>query len=437
MKVGVVGLGHVGLVSAACFAHIGHEVSGVDADAERVEGLRRGRMPFFEPGLADLVERELDSGRLKVSSSLGSAVRGSTVLFICVGTPSKADGEADLIEIELLATGIARHADGYRLLVEKSTVPVTTGERVVRTVEREGGRWAIEVAANPEFLRQGSAIEDTLRPSRIVIGAPSTRATALLREVYGPIVERSGCPVIETDVATAELIKHASNAFLATKISFVNAVAEVCERAGADIEAVAHGMGLDPRIGPAFLQAGIGYGGSCLPKDLSAFSKLASGLGCELPLLEEVRAINERGPVRLLDKLRQELWHLAGKTIAVLGLAFKPGTDDMREAPAMRVVKALLEEGAGVTAYDPVAMPAAKELLPGVHFAATALDAAAGADAAVFLTDWDEFRALDLAALKRILRLPIVVDGRNIFAPDDMLRAGLIYQSMGRPPVHP
>lgn len=435
MRVGVIGLGHVGLVSAACFAHLGHEVVGVDADAERVEGLSQGRLPFFEPGLAELVEEGLSARRLRVSEDVGAAVRAAPIVLICVGTPSRPSGEADLVQVERLAQGIAEHLDGYLVLAEKSTVPIHTADRIARTVNRSAGGRPFDVISTPEFIRQGSAIADTLEPDRIVIGSGSRRATGIALQLYRPIIERSHCPVILTDVGTAELIKHASNAFLATKVSFVNAVAEVCERTGADVDDVARGMGLDPRIGPAFLRAGIGYGGSCLPKDVAAFQALADELGIGFPLLAGVQAINERGPGRVVEKLRQELWHLEGKTIAVLGLAYKPGTDDLREAPSLKVIEALLAEAADVVAFDPVAMPEAKHVLSNVRFAATALEAVTGADAAVFVTEWNEFRGLDLGALRTAMRLPVVVDGRNLFRPEEMRRAGFAYHSIGRVPV--
>ncbi len=437
MRVGVLGLGHVGLVTAACLAELGHTVTGSDADPERLEDLRHGRVPFYEPGLEELVGSGLRLGRLRFTDNVGENVGSSAVLFICVGTPNGADGAPYLLQVERLAQDMAEHLEGYRVIVEKSTVPVTTGERLARTLERHRGRRDFDVVSNPEFLREGSAVEDTMRPARIVIGAAWERAADVVEEVYRPIVEATGCPVIRTDVRTAELIKHASNAFLATKISFINAIAEVCEEACADVEVVAEGIGLDPRIGRAFLGAGIGYGGSCLPKDVSGFVAMARELGCELSLLDEVRRVNDRAPSRIVDKLRDELWHLEGKTVAVLGLAFKAGTDDVREAPALRLIDALTAEGTNVAAYDPAAMPAAKELLPRVRLATSPADAATDADAVVIVTDWDEFRTIDLEELRSVMRFPIVVDGRNLFAPETMRRAGFHYASVGRPAVSP
>ncbi len=438
MKIGIVGAGHVGLVSAACFARVGHEVVAVDAVTEKIEKLRRGVLPFFEPNLDELVDEGLSSGRLRFSEDIRDAVDGADAVFICVGTPAKANGEADLSQVEGVAHQLAQHLDGhYTVLVEKSTVPVTTGDRLAATLRMLGVQ-AVDVVSNPEFLREGSAIADTLAPDRIVIGSPSQRATDVLLEVYRPIIDRSECEVLITDVPTAELIKHASNAFLATKISFMNAVADVCEAAGGDVEIVAKGMGLDHRISRFFLKAGVGYGGSCFPKDVAAFAALADRVGTDFGLLREVQKINKARPPALVDKLRQELWHLKGKRVAVLGLAFKAGTDDLREAPSLQVIAQLLDEGAHVAAYDPVATDKAKEELPPqVRLATSALDAMADADAAVFLTDWDEFRGLSLTAVQEALRFPIVVDGRNLFSLDAMRAAGLTYVSVGRPVVRP
>jgi UDPglucose 6-dehydrogenase len=436
MKVGIVGLGHVGLVSAACFAHVGHQVIGADSQAERVEGLQKGIMPFFEPGLEELVREGIESGRLTFAHESSAVVDGTDLVFICVGTPSKPDGSADLVQVEQLTSEIAGLLRDDQVLVEKSTVPVKTGERVARTLQRLGAS-KVDVVSNPEFLREGSALEDTLRPDRIVIGSSSERAAKILSDFYSPIIEKSNCALVLTDVGTAELIKHASNAFLAMKISFINAVAEVCESTDADVQTVAQGMGLDPRIGPSFLQAGVGYGGSCFPKDVAAFAALANTLGIDFKLLEAVQEINQRGVDRLLHKLTTELWHLEGKKIAILGLAFKPGTDDLREAPALRMIEKLLNEGAEVVAYDPAAMAKAKDVFPSVSFADSALNAMQGADAAVFLTEWDEFRALQPATMRDTLRFPIVADGRNLFRPEAMREAGITYLSMGRPLVRP
>lgn len=436
MKIGVIGLGHVGLVSAACFAEVGHHVIGMDHMPERAQDLLDGRVPFFEPGLQELVTSNIQNGRLRFERELRPVVDEAEAIFICVGTPSLPSGEADLSQIEALATELAGCLDGsYRVLVEKSTVPVNTGHQMSRTISRLTDS-PFDVVSNPEFLREGSAVEDTLSPDRIVVGGSSERAFTLMREAFEPIVQRSGCKMIETDVKTAELIKHASNAFLATKISFINHIAEVCDKTGANVDLVADGMGLDPRISREFLDAGIGYGGSCFPKDVAAFASVARELTGDSALLEAVQAINARGPKRLIERLRSELWYLKGKRIAVLGLSFKPGTDDLRDSPAFAVIEELLASEAHVCAYDPVAMPAAKERLsPAVGFATSAMDALEDAHAAVIVTAWPEFAELDPVEIRLALHLPIVVDGRNIFPPERMQEAGLTYLSMGRPPV--
>jgi UDPglucose 6-dehydrogenase len=438
MDIGVVGLGHVGLVSAACFAEVGHNVVGMDVMPERLQELAAGRVPFYEPSLQDLVTRHRESGRLRFESSLPPLVEASEAIFICVGTPSLPSGEADLSQVEAISTELASCLDHrYRVLVEKSTVPVNTGGQMLRTIGRLTDA-RFDVVSNPEFLREGSAVRDTLCPDRVVVGGSSPTAFEVMRRVFAPIVERSGCEVIETDVKTAELIKHASNAFLATKISFINHIAEICDRVGANVDLVADGMGLDPRIGRSFLDAGVGYGGSCFPKDVAAFAVVADEATGDASLLRAVQAINARGPKRLIERLRSELWYLKGKRIAVLGLSFKPGTDDLRDSPAFPVIEELLASEAQVVAYDPVAMPGAKERLsPKVRYATSALDALEDAHAAVIVTGWPEFAELDPARIRRALRLPIVIDGRNIFELDKMAEAGLTYLSMGRPPVHP
>lgn len=436
MNIGVAGLGHVGLVTAACLAEVGHHVVGMDVSTERVQDLRRGKAPFFEPGLDLLIGRGLREGRLRFEERLPPVVEHSDAVFICVGTPSLPNGEADLSQVEGLAVELAGCLDDrYRVLIEKSTVPVTTGGRMFRTIARLT-ECRCDIVSNPEFLREGSAVHDALNPDRIVIGSASPEATTVMREIYAPVVERSGCVVLETDVATAELIKHASNAFLATKISFINYIAEVCDAVGGDVEIVARGMGLDQRIAPDFLRAGIGYGGSCFPKDVGAFAAIGEQVSGDSALLRAVQDINRRAMRRLIEKVRSELWYLKDKRIGVLGLAFKPGTDDMRDAPSLTIIASLLEEGAEVVAYDPVAMPAAKELLPEqVRFAGDPLEALHDAHAAMILTEWPQFAELDLAEMKNALRLPIVADGRNVFDVGRMRDAGFTYLSMGRPAV--
>jgi len=438
MRISVIGVGHVGLVSAACFAEWGHEVVGMDHDRARIDALQRGEMPFHEPGLEELVTRHLGSG-LTFEHDLGTAIDGAEVVFACVGTPALPGGGPNLAYVEAVGRDVATRATGDLVLVEKSTVPVSTGRRLDRVIEREqrraGSRHGIEVASNPEFLREGSAVEDTLHPDRVVIGASSDAAVDALRRVYAPVVEGEDTPVIVTDVDTAELIKHASNAFLATRISFINAVSRICDLTGADVAVVAHGMGLDPRIGPRFLQPGLGYGGSCFPKDVDAFAHLARQVGYEFRLLEEVRSINEGQRLVVLGKLRDELWHLDGKTITLLGAAFKPGTDDLREAPAMHLAEALIAEGATVRIYDPVALPAVAARLPEVVTVDEPVEAVRDAHAAVVCTEWDEVRGLEPAKVVEAMAYPIVIDGRNALDPDAFKDAGAHYQAIGRPTV--
>jgi UDPglucose 6-dehydrogenase len=433
----VIGVGHVGLVTAACFADLGHRVIGLDDDAERIEILRAGGVPFHEPDLPELLEKVTADGTLTFTSDLAEAVAHAEVLFVCVGTPPLPGGGPDLRYVERVGVEVAAHADREVVLVEKSTVPANTGQRLTRVIAREQSargddRPTVHVASNPEFLREGVAVRDTLEPDRIVYGTSSEVARDALRRVYAPMVDRVGCPVVETDVATAELIKHASNAFLATRLSFINAVANVCDRVGADVEMVAAGMGLDHRIGSAFLKPGLGYGGSCFPKDVDAFLHLSRSVGYEFGLLEEVERINAGQRQVVLDRLRDELWHLAGKTIAILGAAFKPGTDDLREAPALYLARDLIAEGATVHIYDPVALDGVAEQLPEAVRFSDPLEACRGAHAAVVATEWPEVAGLDPAALVDALDYPILVDGRNCLDPAAARQAGLLYHGIGR-----
>jgi UDPglucose 6-dehydrogenase len=429
MDISVIGAGHVGLVTGACLADLGHAVVIVDQDAPRIAGLKRLVMPFYEPGLAEVVARGVRERRLSFTTSLKEGVVRSTIVFIAVGTPQKSNGEADLTSIERVARSIAQHLPDYRLIVEKSTVPVQTGQRIAHTIKTYLKRpRAFDVASNPEFLREGTAIEDFMKPDRIVLGVASKRATELLRALYKPL----DVPILVTDLCSAELIKHASNSFLSMKISFINAIAEICERAGADVQQVAEGMGLDPRIGRQFLNAGAGFGGFCLPKDLDAFIHIAQQLGYDFELLKVVRAVNERQKRRFAEKIQQALWVLNGKTITVLGLAFKPNTDDLRLAPALDVIRCLEAEGAKIKAFDPQAMPEAKRLLPTVTLCKDAYEAARGADCLAILTEWNEFKALDLVRLKRLMRQPLIVDGRNLYDPERMRRLGFRYIGVGR-----
>lgn len=435
MKVVVVGCGHVGLVTATTFAEIGHTVVGVDSDPARLDQLQRGEAPFHEPGLQELLTKH-NGATLSFDPDIGRALEGADAAFICVNTPPRPDGRASLVHVERATRAIAEAAQGPLIVVEKSTVPVHTARRIVEVLRHEGRLGQIEVAMNPEFLREGTAVDDTLAPDRIVIGLSGAgRAESVLRGLYAPIVEQTGCPVIVTDLETAEIIKHASNSFLAMKISYINAVARLCEKAGADVGVVAEGMGLDARIGPAHLYAGVGYGGFCFPKDLAAFITQAEELGVDLSFLDHVRRINDEQRARLVEKVVQAVWNLDGKTIGVWGLSFKPGTDDLRGAPSLVVIPALEQEGATVRAYDPAAGAEAKAEFDSTELVGDAMSAIEGADALVILTEWPEFRAADLEAVKAALRRPVIIDGRNLWPVAHMAELGFTYLSFGRPDV--
>ena len=433
MNICVVGTGYVGLVTGAVFADLGNDVVCMDNDQKKIEALRAGQMPIYEPGLEEMVVRNKDDGRLSFTTDLPGAVRQSDVIFIAVGTPPKDTGETDLSHVEAVATLIGRSMDRYKVVVNKSTAPVGTGEFVREVITRHQPRPIdFDVVSNPEFLREGSAIEDTLRPDRIVIGAPNQQVAMTLVELYAPL-ER---PMIITDLPSAEVIKYASNAFLAAKISFINAIANICENAGADVSQVMKGMGLDSRIGMQFLQAGLGYGGSCFPKDVDSLIHTASRFGYDFKLLRSVVEINKERASHLVDMMRKAMGGLDDKTIAVLGLAFKPNTDDMREAKSLEVVRLLHAAGAQVRAYDPVAMANAKALMPaGVVFCASAYEAAAGADGVALLTEWNEFKYLNLDRLRGLLRHRMIFDARNLYEPERMRRLGFEYYSIGRKPV--
>ena len=435
MNICVVGTGYVGLVTGAVFADLGNDVVCVDKVRAKIDSLQAGRMPIYEPGLEEMVARNVDDGRLTFTVDLAAGVRQSEVIFIAVGTPSRATGETDLSHVEAVAAEIGRTMDRYKVVVNKSTVPVGTGE-LVREVVARHQRAPIEfdVVSNPEFLREGSAIEDTLRPDRIVIGAPNQHAAMRLVELYAPL-ER---PMIITDLPSAEVIKYASNSFLAAKISFINAIANVCEAAGADVTQVMKGMGLDSRIGAAFLQAGLGYGGSCFPKDVDSLIHTAGRLGYDFRMLKSVADINRERAARLVETIRKVLSPLDDKTVAVLGLSFKPNTDDMREAKSVEVIEQLHAAGATIRAYDPVATGNARDLLPpGVTYSASPYEAAQDADAVVLVTEWNEFKFINLERLRRVLRRRVIFDGRNIWEPDRMRRLGFEYYSIGRKPVIP
>lgn len=452
MNIAVVGSGYVGLVAGACFAELGHNIVLVDNDERKVSALQRGECPIHEEFLPELLERHR-GGRLAFTTDLPQAVRRSDLIFIAVGTPPKEDGDADLSYVESVACSIAGAIDSYKVVVEKSTVPVYTNSWIRKVMLLNGAPAELfDVTSNPEFLREGAAVTDFLYPDRIVIGADSERASALLAEAYRPLVNGSyykkpnaipgpfqppvSATLIATSAKSAELIKHASNAFLAMKISFVNAVSSVCEAVGADVEQVCEGIGSDSRIGGRFLRPGIGYGGSCFPKDLMAFRAVARENGCTFGLLDEVVKVNEEQRARFMRKVKRALWTLKGKKLAVLGLAFKNGTDDIRESPAVLIVKSLLREGCQITAFDPAAMSHAAEELPAaVQFAADPYLALRGADACLILTEWKEFANLDLDRVRRLLRYPIVIDGRNLFDPARMEAAELNYYSIGRADV--
>lgn len=448
MKISVIGAGYVGLTTAACLAEIGHNVRCADNDAAKLATLQAGKVPFFEPHLEKLVARNTKGGRLHFETT-ESAVIDADVIFICVGTPPLDNGDADLAAVANVARTIAQYASGNCLVVEKSTVPVQTGQQLKRQLQlyaRKGLH--CEIASNPEFLREGSAITDFFHPDRIVIGIENQEAAVQLREVYRPVLEQAfRCPVhpncsyqkkpawIVTDTKSSELIKHASNSFLAMKISFINMVADLCEAVGADVSKVALGMGLDPRIGPAFLNPGVGFGGFCFPKDVQAFVRIAEKAGCDFSLMKEVENINKRRVGSYIEKVRKELWVLRGRKIAVWGLAFKPNTDDVRFAPAIEILKSLLREGSLVSAYDPEATEKAKALLPDVNYCTSPYDAAQDAEAILIITEWDQFRSIDWVRLRNIVSRPLIIDGRNILDPEEITAQGFHYLSIGRQPA--
>jgi len=434
MRIAIIGTGYVGLVSGACFSEFGVSVSCVDQDAAKIAGLQRGEMPIYEPGLAALVAGNAAAGRLLFTTDRAMAVAGADAVFIAVGTPSRrGDGHADLSYVFAAAEAIGRALSGPAVVVTKSTVPVGTGYRVAEILRGTRPKGGVEVAANPEFLREGSAIADFMRPDRVVIGADSERARAVLRQLYRPLylIET---PMLFTDVATAELVKYAANAFLATKITFINEIADLCEVLGADVQDVARGIGLDGRIGRKFLHAGPGFGGSCFPKDCRALVRTAGEAGAGLEIVETVLKVNEARKRRMADKIAAACGgSLIGKSLAVLGLTFKPNTDDMRDAPSLEILPRLIAAGARVRAFDPEGMGEAERLMPEPVYCRDAYQAIDGADALVLLTEWNEFRALDLDRVKSLLANPLVIDLRNIYQPQEMADAGLAYVSVGRP----
>ena len=435
MNICVVGSGYVGLVTGACLADFGMKVVGVDKDADKVAALKRCEIPIYEPGLPTLVRTNMEAGRLHFTTDLGPAIQESIAIFIAVGTPSRADGSADLSFVREVAKSIGQHLNGFKVVITKSTVPIGTGQMIRETIEQEqtdGHEFA--VVSNPEFLREGSAIADFRHPDRVVIGSTDRRAIDIMLDIYSPL-RIADVPFVVTNVESSELIKYASNGFLATKISFINEIAKLSEALGADVETVARGMGLDKRIGPLFLHPGPGFGGSCFPKDARAVAQIAKDNGTPFEIMEAVLAVNEMTKKRMIAKISQAFGDLKDQTVAVLGLSFKPDTDDIRESPALDIVDALLAAGARVRAFDPAAMEECRRLWPQVEFCETAYEAAEEADGLVILTEWNQFRALDLGHLHRLLRRPLIVDLRNIYDPVKMAAAGFEYISVGRPPV--
>lgn len=449
MRLAVIGCGYVGLVTGACLAEAGHEVIATDNDAARIATLNAGHLPIYEPGLDGVTERARRAGRLRFTSDGGEAVRAGEAIFICVGTPPLETGEADLSAIDNVARQIGTEAGSSKLVIEKSTVPAQTGEQLRRALAVYGrsGSSKFRVASNPEFLREGTAVGDFFHPERIVVGVEDAESEQQLRDIYRPILEgQFHCPVhqpkcppdrtpafLVTTIASAELIKHASNSFLGLKISYANMIAELCERLGGNVEEVTHAMGMDPRIGPQFLNAGLGFGGFCLPKDIQAFLRLAERNGVDFTMLKEAERVNKRRIDQFLEKVRRALWVLKDKQVGILGLAFKPNTDDIRFAPAIEVVRRLLAEGATVRATDPVAIERATAALGGVTFLKDPYDVARGADALLLLTEWNEYRQLDWARVQNDMARPLVLDARNMLSPTRMKALGFEYHSFGRP----
>src|SRR5262245_9367389 len=429
MKLTIIGTGYVGLVTGTCFAEVGHQVICVDNNKDKVKVLQAGRIPIYEPGLEEMVKANVAAGRLRFTSSTAEGVQGSDVVFIAVPTPPQADGSVDLSFIEGVAREIAASMTTYKIVVDKSTVPVKTGDKVAETIKRYcKAKVDFDVVSNPEFLREGFAVEDLMKPDRVVIGVRNQRPVAAMKEIYAPF----NAPIIVTDISSAELIKHAANSFLALKISYINAISVICEASGANVQEVANGMGMDARIGRRFLDAGLGFGGSCFPKDLSAFIKISEHLGYDFRLLKEVQRINADQMDRFLKKIAETLWVLKEKKIGVLGLAFKQNTDDVRLSPAIELCQRLLREGAILRVHDPKAMDKAKELLKNVTYVDDMNEVAEGCDALVIATEWPVFKKLDLERARHLLTHPILFDGRNLFDPKEMERLGFIYKSVGR-----
>jgi UDPglucose 6-dehydrogenase len=449
LKISVIGAGYVGLVTGCCFAEVGHEVICTDNDPSKLKVLESGRLPIYEPGLDKVIDKARQKKLLRFSGNAAETVKGGEAIFICVGTPPLPDGDADLSAIDNVARQIATHADSPKLVVEKSTVPARTGQELKRALavySRKSGV-KLSVASNPEFLREGTAVEDFLHPDRIVVGVEDESSEKQLREIYRPVLERKfDCPVhstscpdgpapkfLVTTINSAELIKHASNSFLALKISYANMVADLAEKLGADIEEVMHAMGMDPRIGPSFLKAGLGFGGFCLPKDVQAFIHLAERSGVDFNMLREAEKVNVHRIDRFCDKIREALWVVRGKQIGILGLAFKANTDDTRFAPAIALIHRLLEQGARIKAYDPEAMDRAKEVLPGIEYCKSPYEVADDSEALVIATEWDEFKKLDWDRIQKAMLRPLILDARNLLSPKDLKARGFEYRCFGRP----
>jgi UDPglucose 6-dehydrogenase len=435
MHIGIIGTGYVGLVTGACFAEFGLFVTCVDKDEKKISALKKGIIPFYEPGLEDLVKRNIKQERLRFTTKIKKAVESSLVIFIAVGTPRRGDGSADMKYVEEVAREIAKHMEDYKVIVTKSTVPVGTGQKIRDIISRNlKEQIDFDIVSNPEFLREGAAIEDFMRPNRVVIGAKSPQAVAIMRDLYKPLylIET---PFVITNVETAELIKYASNSFLAAKISFINEMSALCEKVGADVHMVAKGMGLDQRIGAKFLHPGPGYGGSCLPKDTNALLKMAEDHEVELGIIDAAVKANERQKEKTVQKIREAIGPLKGKTVAVLGLSFKPNTDDIRDAPSLSIIRSLLDEGADIRAYDPVAMDETKKIFGGIKYCKNAYEAIKGSDALVIVTEWNQFRNLELERIKNLLKSPCFFDLRNIYDPQKLQDMGFHYYCVGRVPV--
>lgn len=437
MHISVIGTGYVGLVTGACFAEFGVNVTCMDTDATRIAKLEKGEVPFYEPGISELVLKGIKEQRLSFSTDVVKAVDKALVIFIAVGTPPKADGSADLSFVEQVGRGIAKNMNGYKVIVTKSTVPVGTGEKLREVIKaNQTSKHRFDIVSNPEFLREGSAIEDFMRPNRVVIGADSDQAVAIMKDLYRPLylIET---PFVVTDIPTAEMIKYASNAFLATKISFINEMANLCERVGADVQMVSKGMGLDQRIGNKFLHAGPGFGGSCFPKDLAALVQTGERAGFTMQIATAAAKVNYEQHMRMVGKIKEAAGGLKGKTFGVLGLSFKPNTNDLREAPALTILTELMKEGAVVKAFDPVSMEEATKLLPQMQPCRDTYDVADGADGLIIMTEWNQFRTLDFDRLKKMMKQPLLIDLRNVYDPERVTSFGFRHVSVGRKPAAP